>query len=571
MSPELRIAFLPNGPDKLNLQIKGGTLPDMGKLVQREVLNLDPAIVERFRRRDLKPKEVSSVVKQVNDWLLDGELRAVIGGCLQPGNATRLRLIFELPDETRQTVANLPLELLWYETPDRPLVLRRDVASLSYLLPKVSQLADAPGSRTWPLKILIVRSNPPDLGGFVPEVTGLRDHIVNSAAAYGNGMVQVDVISSEPAISGRATWQQLRDHLKLTTDYNILVYLGHGELAPLFHDDELIGQLFMESEDGFGHQPISAPMVAKLLALHPIPVVVLTGCMTATQSNGSLAAGDQGVAQSLVNSSEAGVQVAVGMRIELEMEAATAFLKAFFTSLLSEDGAGDVDRAVWSGRNEIFAAKGPHPPQWAAPAVFRASLREPFIDFLTKKSEFLVTPQMEKLRDVRSKFWALLPQQNASQAPSDLFNQIEALLQQNEQELRAEGLKQGALLLPQLTTIAANGAGKLSIVLCGPLHPSLLRGRVSIGAGVGATKISMSKPARDAGFRLMADPEEPSVFELLSKTNTPTALPEGELVQVELTVGDLPPGLYPVTLSIDVLAPRAIVWPGDNVVVVPRP
>jgi hypothetical protein len=144
-------------------------------------------------------------------------------------------------------------------------------------------------------------------------------------------------------------------------------------------------------------------------------------------------------------------------------------------------------------------------------------------------------------------------------------------LLQNEQELRVEGLKQGALLLPQLTTIVANGTGKLPIVLCGAVEPSLLRGRVSIGSGVGATRIRLSKPARDAGFRLMADPDEPGVFELLLNTNTPAALPEGELLQLELAVGDLPPGLYPVTITIDALVPRRIVWPGDSVMVVPRP
>jgi hypothetical protein len=303
---------------------------------------------------------------------------------------------------------------------------------------------------------------------------------------------------------------------------------------------------------------------------------LLAGCMTATQADGRIAGGDQGVAQALINSSEAAVQVAVGMRIELETAAATAFLKAFFTSLLSKETAGNIDRAVWSGRNELYLANGPHPPQWAAPAVFRASVREPFIDFLTRKSGFLVTPEMDKYRDIRSKLWTLLPQQSASQAPSELFNELQAQLDELEKLLSAEAKKQGALLLPRLATIGVNSSGGIPLALDGALSVSMLRGRLTMGSdGIKPISIAPSKLVSDAGFRVMIDPHEPSIFELLPKDSTrddaALVLPEGELLRLEVSVGDLQPGLYPVTFTIDLISPDAIVWSGDSVLVIPRP
>jgi hypothetical protein len=569
---ELRITFAPAGANQLNLHVQGPSLPQTGRYVQRNVLSLDTNTIERFRHSDLNQAETDKLVTEINDWLLDTEMRLLVGTHLSPNADKRLSLVFEVPDETRDTVANLPLELLWYEARERPLILRRDVASLTYLLSKVGRPAEASASRNWPFKVLIVRPNPPDLGGAVPEVAGLRDHIVQQGARFGIGMVQVDVLSSEQTIGRPATWQAIRDHLKLKNDYNVLVYLGHGELAPSSFGGQPIGQLYMDSDDGQGHQPIGAPMIARLLMNYPIPVVVLAGCLTAAQGSGRTGGGDQGVAQALVNSSEAGVHIAVGMRIELQSDAAILFLKSFFDSLLSAGSPGDIDHAVWQGRSELFLAKGPHPPQWAAPAVFRASVREPFIEFLTQASGFLVTPEMDKLRDIRSIFWDSLPQQSLSQGTPELLRLVNTPLVQIEGMLRAEALKQGPLLLPQRVTIGPNQAGDVPVELSGPLAVSLVRGRISIGGdGIKAERITLSQAARDAGFRLLLDAEEPSFFELLSKNGTPLPLPEGVLLQIRVTIADLPPGLHPVTLDIDTISPQAIFWPGDNVVVVPKP
>jgi CHAT domain len=569
MRPELRITFVPAGRNGLNLHVEAPSLPKAGEYHPREILDLGTDTIRRFRLGDLNQTEVNDVVKKINEWLLDAKLRQVIGQCLGPNRATkkklmpdeRLNVVFALPDETRDYVTNLPFELLYHDTPQRPLPLRPDVASISYLLSRVSDHADAPGISSPPLKILILRSNPPDLGGGVPEVAGLRSHIMSNAARYGNGNVQVDVLSCEKAIGTSGTWQALRDHLRLTNDYIIFVYLGHGALT---EGDEPIGQLYMESDDGLGHQPINAPMIARLFARYPIPVVVLAGCITATQAAGTTPGGDQGVAQALINSSEAGVQVAIGMRMELQTEAASTFLTEFFTSLFAEDSVGDIDQAIWSARNELYL-KMTHPPQWAAPVVFRASLREPFIDFLTKESKFLVTPEMNKFRDIRSTLWKLLPKQNTPE--------VGQLLEGIETSLRAEAMKQGPLLLPILTRIAQNSDGFLPVALAGSLKVSRLRARILLGgSGTTPRSVAVNPTAQAAGFRLMFDPDDPSFFELSSRTGAALQLPEGELLRLTVSVGDQQPGLYPVTLEVDLISPpRAIVWLGDTVIVVPGP
>ena len=276
-------------------------------------------------------------------------------------------------------------------------------------------------------------------------------------------MVQVDVISSEAGIDRPATWQGLRDHLKLTDDYNVLVYLGHGELTPSSHGEQPIGQLYIESEDGAGHQPISAPMIARLLAIYPIPVVVLAGCMTATQADGRISGGDQGVAQALINSSEAGVQVAVGMRMELETAAATSFLKAFFTSLLSQESAGDIDRAVLClGRRAL--------PQWPAPASMGGSRGLPrerarAIHRLPhqKKRVFGDSGDEQIPRHSIEAMAAAAATKCVSAALPSFSASLRPNLAKSESLLVAEARKQGPLLLPQLTTIEANSSGTIPL------------------------------------------------------------------------------------------------------------
>jgi hypothetical protein len=591
MKQLLRIALKPEPMSSVKVEVRGENLSDaakallgpLGKTVQRQVLSLPAADLEQFRRGEMVQAKVEELVAKVNDWLLDSELRSLLTVCLAGGNGSRTCIVFEVPDESRNLVAEVPFELLWHDTPAQPLVLRKDIEALVYLLAKAGvQMTENPATRSWPFKVLIVRPNPPDLGGQVPEVKTLRDHILVKGAHYGGGMVQVDVLSAEDGIGQPATWDAVQEQLARTHDYSVLVYLGHGELVPQHSGGQPLGQLYLEAEDGLGHKPVSAPQIARLLSKYPIPVVVLTGCLTGAEAPGAPArqrGGEQGVAQALVNSSEAGVQVAVGMRTELRTDAAITFLKAFFTSLLNptKDAlgsvpGGDIDRAVWEGRNTLFLQTGLFPPHWAAPVVFRAVEEEPIIRILAQPTEFQVTRDMKMLLEIRATLWKDLPEQSLSEGTPAMLMAIKKPLLAVEKKLREEGLKHGPMLLPCHAMIGAGQQGEVLVELAGTLRVSLLRGCLAVAGGTAAAlRMTVPKAVRDAGFQLLTDSEDQACFELRSRDGTAKVLPEGELLKIVVQVGQTQPGLYAITLDIHEVVPKSIFWPGDNVLVVPRP
>jgi hypothetical protein len=569
MTTELRIALGLASPEAVSLALQGAAVPNGLLLVQRPKLQLDAADIENFRRGKLEVQGFNNLVSKINDWLLDPELRTILAKSIG-SNGKRLRLVFVLKDEVRALVNDVPLELLWHDTPDKWLLLRNDVEALVYKLEKAVNATSTLSSSNWPFRVLIIRSNPPDLGGQVPEVAALRDRILQQAAHFGEGMVQIDIISEEPGIDRPATWTNLREHLKLTSDYNVLVYLGHGEVVPAQTGGEPVGHLYMESEDGGGHQPISSPQLAKLLAKYPVPVVILTGCLTAADAPG-VRSGGQGMAQALVNSSEAGVQVAVGMRTELRTDAALSFLEAFFSTLLKSKESGNIEYAVSMARGELFLDK-PFPPSWAAPVIFRAAEQEPMIEYLGQPVSFRVSPKMQMLLEVRSTLWKRLPDLITQGAVSEGLPAFKIALADIQQSLRQEGLQEGPLLLPSGVAVIADQASEIEIELEGQLSVSTLACRLLIG-GDAATVVdsSASEPVKQAGFQLLADQGNKSVFELRSNTAEARLLPAGTILKLSIKGKNVAPGLYPITLEVQKIDPLVRFWPGDSVLLVPRP
>lgn len=570
---ELRITVNPPVGGTLQLQIQGGNNPPAGVFVQRPVPQIDPDRLESFRRSEIAAADLDQLTTAVNDWLLDVQVRGILTTALPAHNGNSLRLVFVVPDEVRDILATVPLELLWHDAPGKPLVLRNDVQSLVYVLSKSTLPPENLSSRNWPLKILIVRPNPPDLGGLVPTVAGLKTHVLNESAHYGSGMVQVDVISGEVGIGRPATWPALMQHLRLTNDYNLLVYLGHGELTAPPAGGQPIGHLYFESEDGGGHQPVGAPQLAKLLSRYPIPVVVLTGCLTGADPPGTAdrhRGGEQGVAQALVNSSESGVQVAVGMRMELRDKSAITFLNAFFTSLLGPHGSpGNVDRAVWEGRNELFLLDGVFPPNWAAPIVLRASDHEPVIDYLSQPVTFKVSKDMGKWLDLRGALWNRLSDAFAQSGPDALMG-IMVALDEVEEGLRSEGVKHGPLLLPGRRMIVPNSEDQLSIKVAGALRASALQCRLRIdGDAASVQSFMISQAVQDAGFQLLTTAQDNSYFEIRSKTGESNVVPNGELIRASVKASKVKPGAYPLTLEVKDVSPKQPLWPGDNILLVP--
>jgi hypothetical protein len=565
VSADLQIELVPfRAANALSLQVSGGTAPAPAKVFQRAMLQIDDATLAAFRRGEIAAADLARLTTKVNDWLFDQELRKILTDSLAAAATNGgLGLVFVVPDEVRDMAAQMPLELLWHDTPDKPLVLRNDVQSLVYRLARTAPSPENPANRNWPLKVLIVRANPSDLGNTVPAVSELKQYILAKGTRYGPGMVEVDVISKETGIGRPATWRALRDHLESTNDYNILVYLGHGDLTPPPAGGQPIGHLFMESEDANGHLPVGAPQLAKLLSNYPIPCVLLAGCLTAAE----FAGGAQGVAQALVNSSEAGVQVAVGTRIELRDQAAIDFLKAFFASLLGTQHPGDLDRAVWQGRNELFVGSGPYPPHWAAPIVLCANDGGRMIDFLAQPITFQVSAEMAKLLEVRAALWKSLP--DLARAAPDRLAVFLPVLDQIEDNLRAEGVRHGPLLLPVRQQSLAGQPASLAVRLAGGLALSTLSGRIQIERDAADVRSIAIPPAvSNAGFQLLLDHADHGYFHLRSLAGRELALPEGELLRIELDVRQIPADAYPISLDLHRLEPRKPLWPGDNVLVV---
>jgi hypothetical protein len=434
----------------------------------------------------------------------------------------------------------------------------------------------APETTNWPFKTLIFRARPADLE-VVPEVGPLAEEIRALGAPYGNRMVQIDVISREAGIGVPATWNALRTQVG-KNDYNVLVYVGHGELLPSTTGGEPMGHLIMESEDGAGHDPINAALLARLLRDRPISMVVLAGCVTGADPVGASRqrGGELGVGQALVNSSEAGVQVAVAMRTELRTTAAITFVRSFFRSLLDSHQdpagnrpAGDIDCAVRAARRELYL-DNEFPPQWPAPIVLRATEHEPFIEFLAHPIKFHVSQKLDGLLLVRAKFWKWMADYSLAAGVPELLKGRQSALDDVTAEIRAEALLQGPLLLPRDVPIGPGQVRTAIFDVAGPLAVRRLRARVTASSD---WVKQVAVPANVlALFQLATDPNDPGLFELTSNAIGPTQMPEGELLDVQVEVPpDTPSGVYPLRIEILEMAPPGIVWPGDGVVIVPRP
>jgi hypothetical protein len=575
MSPELRITPVVAGAN-VTLLVKGAGLPAVGKEVNRAVLKPDDQVLEDFRRGTINAATLQTLSDQITDWLLGADLRPVLEKAL-PANGGALRVVVEVPDGAREVFSQLPFELVWHDTPDKPLVLRKDVQSLVYVLSKMQQAAAARAVQPLPYKILIVRAFPQDYDP-VPEVKPLVDQILTAAKPYGQGSVQVDVLSREAAIDQPATWQAMREKLQERKDHNMLVFVGHGELVPAVSGGEPIGELFLEAEDG-GAEPVTAAQLARLLSDCPVDVVVLAGCLTGADPAGTprRRGAAQGVAQALVNSSEAGVEVAVAMRTELQTKAAVAFLKAFFKSLLNPTPdakgvitGGNIDAAVRAARNELFFQNAKR-PQWAAPIVMRSTEDEPYIDYLAQPVTFAITPGMEMLLDIRATLWSGLADYSHAQGIPERLQGTFTALVDIESKLRTEAAKIGPSIIPQQATSPPGTSIDAVFRLKGALQITNVSGRVVVDGGITVNTLTLP-PAMQADFQLVIDAQDHGSFELRSKSGAKHVVPEGEVLRARLDVGAaVASGLYKVAIEVQRLTPPTVLWPGHGVLIVPGP
>lgn len=569
MNGEYRLEINPNGNNAVQVVLKGHGQPAAGGKFQRQLPALDRMQLESFRLGEVKPSDVEALSESVSAWLLGNDLRQTMKMLMTAPDP--LRLVFTIDSSLQTQFIDVPIELLRVDPGSEHLVVHTHVTGLLHLLPNVGGSAGSAATLGWPVRILLVRSNPGDLGGRVPPAAPIRDAILASGEAeFGQGMVKVDLLSREAGALAAPTWEEFMTRVK--SEYHILVYLGHGDVQQLHEDLPPLSSLQFETGDPSVHEPVTSRQLAVVLHQNPIPVVVLAGCLTAAEPGTSplsnLSAwmrGNQGVAQALVNS-ESGVTFAVGMRSKIDATEAVSFLEAFFRSLFrSPTHKGNVEFAVRAARQEMFAKK-PHPPNWAAPVAFTSLAPEPVFEYLTRPIRFQVTEKLLLNLDARQ---TLLWPQLADQPPRDRRASLTTATAQNREAIRAEVLAHGAMLLPELLDAQPGGTAVLSVTLEGTLVCGQLQAKLSVAPGVEFVKARGTKLLSDAGFQMLNVFEETGVFQIQLKPGAgPRALPGGTILEIDLQVTAEARGICPVSLEVvatDCIQPF---WPGSTAVIV---
>lgn len=230
---DFQIDITPNG-NQLRFNLRANKYIQADTPFDRLLLDLPEADVNTLRSGTADVALVERVTAQLSEWFMGDDLSARLQAALDTmgkgGNDDTMRLVINADRQVIPKLANLPLELMRLAPGSDPVVLHNRVEGLVHMLPGVGSAQSARVDPNWPLKVLIVRSNPPDLGGAVPEAASLRETILNlgqSLMPAPTNLVQVDLLSSEVGVP--ATWDALQEQLE-NNKYHVLVYLGHGDV-----------------------------------------------------------------------------------------------------------------------------------------------------------------------------------------------------------------------------------------------------------------------------------------------------------------------------------------------------
>lgn len=564
MSDQVFFEMRPNGAT-IEITLSGDGVAPPAAPFSRNPPPVQAADLEVFRTGDANPADIAKLETAISDWLLGHDLRPLLQNWI---GQQKLRFVFTFDSRLQDNLNDLPLELARVSAAADPILINANVAGFVYRVANTAAPISA-STRDWPMRILLVRSNPADLGGQVPPGAPIRDRILQLAQKFGPNNVQVDLLSSEPGALLPPTW----DNFKRTarSEYDLLIYLGHGDLQKVHQDLPPVAQLQFENSDSLYHEPVPSKRLATFLADNPIPAVILAGCLTAAApgvavSPATLATwmrGNQGMAQALVNSAS-GVSFAVGMRCKIGDDDATDFIKAFFENLFSIE-VGNLEMAVRAARRELYGKKSDS-SCWAAPVVFSSLPREPVFAYLTNPT-FQMTPELTRELDLRREFLKLVAAIPVTQRPAALTNVLTA----NRMAVEIEVLKQGAMLTPELADGVGGQKVTVPVTLRGPLVCKLLQAKIATDPELRVMAVR-AKPAFTGGaFRLMSDLADPGVFEMHLKEpqKSATALPEGEILEFDLMVSQNAGRVC--AMNLELLATDAVdrFWPGANAVIVP--
>lgn len=547
--PEFVVDIEPGAGTTLRLSVQASGLAPIADEVERALPTFAPDDLDRLRSGGASQRVADMLAEQVTRWLLQNDLKCHLSTAFNA--AAPFRIVIREHPKVFADLADVPFELIEYD--QEPLVLSRYVRAIVHM-EKQARVARAPAARAgWPLRVLLVRSNPADLGGKVPPILPLRDRILSLAAARRLGAaVEVTALTSEPGGSGPVTYDALRERLR-DQSYGVLVYLGHGDLQDAgFEGLPPIGVLQFELPDSPFANPVRADQIRNELLNHPVSVVVLAGCLTSASEAvqkqlPQWMRGSQSVAEALVYG-ESGVQCVVGMRYRLETGDADRFLAGFFESLLQRR-PGDVEQAVRRGRDDLFAQKR-YPPSWSAPVLFRSSGTEPVFAWM-RGPPGVIDPLDEHDGDLRDRGWKALASlplaaPAASRAfPVELLGRIESGF---VERWRARG---AAVIRPARVERAEGAIARVVVTLEGALAASRLEGRLTFPGALTARSARPAAAFASAGGRayFALDQQGAAGFLLRVGDGAPAPIPEGALLEIDLEVPEATAAVYEIAVD----------------------
>ena len=575
MSNDFYIHIEPGDGEQLRVVVRregDPMLPD-GVPFTRPPFSLSQETGDTLRRGNAPKQLVAKVTADVSQWLLGEDISAILNGALaQPDSKNRF--VFSLDNDVRAAFDDLPFELLRTSGGGSPLAVHPHVSSIVHRLTKLGNPPTARASSDWPLRVLIVRSNPLDLGGQVPAAGEIRKAILASNP-HAAADVEVDILSREEVegVVGLPTREGFADRIGLPglVAYDVLAYLGHGEVLSAHEELTALGVLQFENDAGDAHDPVPADKLAA--RLRSVPLVLLIGCLTAAEVPKEIIdvmpdwlRGSQGVAQSLVNSGESGVRCAIGMRYRLESSDAKRFVEAFFKSLLKLT-PGNVESAVHFARSELHF-KSQLPLSWSAPVTFQTAIEEPMFAFLTTPPTAVCATQ-EQHGHMRAIFWDALSKHGPEAAIG-----VRNILQQVETKYIDSVLSNASLIMPVLVESQPAAQVELPLHLFGQesLDVDVLEGQLLVsGADLAIGDVKPTPQLTDNGYELFVSKDSGRVKFRIKRNGDAGAIPCGELARVRLDLGPAGPGAYPVAVQSLDAKPPSPVCPGTNAVIVQTP
>lgn len=624
MSTDFELEILPGAGNGLTLRLSANdpNLSLNGQAFLRAAnFSLLPTEIRDLRSGSPATKLVDKIASDVSNWVMDTDMPGYLNAPVN-GNAP-VRLVVRVDRSLLDTFADVPFELLRIQ--NNWLVMRPAVSAIVHQLPFTG--VPKPANQSLPLKVLVVRPSPAGLPVKVPPAAPICNEIIRLSNQLGRNVIQLDLLSREvsslepgktwdefeaaqlpqlvpnaaDSIEERdrkekyrwrefrqylldrkiseltpATWEFTVEHLS-KSDYHILVYLGHGNHLDLNKAKRKTGVLQFEKPGGKNIDPVTSTQLNEALQSRnvPVPVVLLTGCLTAAEldalsqqekdalaeSTFQWALGSQGVAQGLVDS-PTGVQCAVGMRNQIETSAGFNFLKAFFTSLL-ETTPGNIEAAVRKGRSALFV-QNEYPPSWSAPVIFRTKGEEPMFRFIGQVPKTYELDRDDlKAQDIREAMWSGLLQEPTSQLALSVLKNTEDGI-----KAKAQG---AALIMPEMTKAAPGETVSVVINLYGNLSVDSMKCKLGVsGEGASIQSIRSTQALKDRKYKL-GDLSESGGSEMsfnILRDAEANSLPEGAIIEASIKVGPTGPAKYTINLDIIETQPPVQVRPVNNVVLV---